>query len=84
MTFTIEALSAILRGAGGDFTSVVQAIIYLKRSRDMDSCIRILDEAEFPRARALFHMDVDICRDDLLCEIEVTAILRQRRGKRYE
>jgi enamine deaminase RidA (YjgF/YER057c/UK114 family) len=82
MEFTLEALSAILRAAGGDFAGVIQAMVYLKRSADLDSCVRILDKAEFPRARALFQLDVDICRDDLLCEIEVTALISQRHDPR--
>ena len=75
MVHTLEALYAILRDAGGNFSSVVQAVVYLKSSKDMDSCTRILADAGFPRSRALFQLGVDICRDDLLCEVEVTAVI---------
>lgn len=74
MAFTLEVVSAILSQEKGSFPNVAQAIVYLKRSEDMDSCLRILDEAGFPRARALFQLDVDVCRNNLLCEIEVTAV----------
>ena len=77
MTFTLEVVSAILSQENGSFPNVAQAIVYLKRKKDMDSCLRILDGAGFPRARALFQCDVDICRDNLLCEIEVTAVITQ-------
>jgi len=76
MTFTLEIVSAILSQENGSFSNVAQAIVYLKRSEDMDSCLRILDKAVFPRTRALFQLDVDVCRDNLLCEIEVTAVIK--------
>ncbi len=75
MAFTLEVVSAILSQANGSFSNVAQAIVYLKRREYMDSCLRILDQAGFPRARALFQLDVDVCRDNLLCEIEVTAVI---------
>lgn len=75
MVFTLEALSAILHEVDGNFSSIVQSVIYLKRSKDIGSCVSILDEAKFPRARALLQLDVDVCRDDLFCEIEVTAVI---------
>jgi enamine deaminase RidA (YjgF/YER057c/UK114 family) len=75
MAFTLEVVSAILKQENGGFSNVVQAIVYLKRSEDMDSCLRILDGAGFPRARALFQLNVDVCRDNLLCEIEATAVI---------
>jgi enamine deaminase RidA (YjgF/YER057c/UK114 family) len=75
MTFTLEVVSAILFQEKGSFSNVAQAIVYLKRSTDMDSCLRILDRAGFPSDRAIFQVDVDVCRDDLLFEIEVTAVI---------
>ena len=75
MVFTLEIVSAILSQENGSFSHVAQAIVYLKRSEDMDSCLRILDGAGFPHTRALFQLNVDVCRDDLLCEIEVTAVI---------
>jgi enamine deaminase RidA (YjgF/YER057c/UK114 family) len=75
MAFTLEIVSAILSQGNGSFSNVTQAIVYLKRRKDMDSCLRILDEVGFPRDRALFQVGVDICRDNLLCEIEATAVV---------
>jgi len=75
MAFTLEVVSAILSQEKGSFSNVAQAIVYLKRKKDMDSCLRIFDGVGFPRDRALFQIDVDICRDNLLCEIEVTAVV---------
>jgi enamine deaminase RidA (YjgF/YER057c/UK114 family) len=75
MAFTLEIVSAILNQAGGNFSHVAQAIVYLKRSEDMASCLRILDGTGFPGDRALFQLNVDVCIDNLLCEIEVTAVI---------
>lgn len=72
---TLDVLSALLREVDGSFSDIVQAAVYLKRSMDLDLCLRILDAVEFPRAKTLFHLDVDLCRDDLLCEIEATAVV---------
>jgi len=75
MAFTLEIVAAILSQVKGDFSNVAQAVIYLKRSKDMRSCMQMLEQAGFPRDRALFQLDVDVCRDELLFEIEVTALI---------
>lgn len=75
MAFTLEVLSTLLGEVGGDLSDVVQGMVYLKHGGDLDACLRLLDEAGFPRSRVLFQLDVDVCRDDLLCEIEATAVM---------
>jgi enamine deaminase RidA (YjgF/YER057c/UK114 family) len=75
MIFILEVLSNILQQVNGTFSDVAQAIIYLKRSKDYAPCLRLLDDAGFPRARTMFQIDTPVCRDDLLCEMEVTALL---------
>ena len=75
MAFALEIVSAILSQENGSFSNVAQAIVYLKRSEDMGSCLRILDEHGFSCDKVLFQLDVDVCREDLLCEIEVTAVI---------
>jgi enamine deaminase RidA (YjgF/YER057c/UK114 family) len=75
MTFTLDVVKALLHEAGGTFSNIAQAIIYLKNYKDLSSCIRILDEAGFPRGKVLFLLDVDICRELLLFEIEVMAVI---------
>ncbi|KUG22847.1 putative translation initiation inhibitor [hydrocarbon metagenome] len=75
MEFTLEIISAIMRQFRCDFSNIVQAAIYLKREKDMNQCLNIIDHAGFPRDRSLFQVGVDVCRDDLLCEIEATAII---------
>jgi enamine deaminase RidA (YjgF/YER057c/UK114 family) len=78
MEFTMEILSAILKQENCGFSNVAQAIVYLKRTKDMGDCFQMLDKVGFPRERALFQTGVDICRDDLLCEIELTAVATQK------
>ena len=75
MTFILEVLSNILHQVNGTFSDVAQAIIYLKRSKDFASCLRLLDETGFPCAKTMFQIDTPVCRNDLLCEMEVTALL---------
>lgn len=75
MEFTLEIISAILKQSQCDYSAIVQAMIYLKRVEDMDQCLHIIDQAGFPRDRALFQVGIDVCRDDLLCEIEATAVI---------
>jgi enamine deaminase RidA (YjgF/YER057c/UK114 family) len=75
MIFTLDVVKALLHEAGGTFPNMAQAIIYLKNSKDLSSCNRIIDEVGFPREAALFVLDVDVCRENLLFEIEVTAVI---------
>lgn len=75
MEFTLEIISAILNQLRCDFSNIVQAVIYLKREQDMNQCLKIIDKVGFPSNRSLFQVGVDVCRDDLLCEIEATAII---------
>jgi enamine deaminase RidA (YjgF/YER057c/UK114 family) len=75
LAFTLEVIAAILKQAGGNFANVAQAIVYLKRSEDLPNCLDLLDAAAFPRERTLFQLDTNICREELLCEIEVTAVI---------
>ena len=75
MTFILEVLSNILHQVNGTFSDIAQAIIYLKRSEDFASCLRLVDAAGFPCAKTMFQIDTPVCRDDLLCEMEVTVLL---------
>jgi len=72
--FTLEILQAILNEVQCDFSHVAQATVYLKKHADFDACKKISKKAGFPRERSLFQLDNHVCRDDLLCEIELTAI----------
>lgn len=72
---TLEVIAAILQRADGDFSHIVQGIVFLKRGTDLIDCRQVAAAAGFPLGRMLLLPDTDVCRDDLLCEIEVTAVL---------
>jgi len=75
MEFTLEILAAILKELKGNFSHTAQATVYLKRAENFNDCKRILERAGFPNERTLFQLDHHVCRDDLLCEIELTAVI---------
>lgn len=75
MEFTLEILAAILKEVNGDFSHISQSTVYLKNHKDFDTCKKILDKNGFPRERTLFQLDNHVCRDDLLCELELTAVI---------
>ena len=74
MACILEVVSAILHQVNGNFSDVAQTIIYLKRSKDLTSCLRLVEKAGFPCQKTMFQIDTPVCRDDLLCEMEVTAL----------
>jgi enamine deaminase RidA (YjgF/YER057c/UK114 family) len=74
LRFTLEILSAILSEVNGNFSHMAQATVYLKKHEDFNACLPILEGAGFPRTRTMFLTDTPVCRDDLLCEIELTAV----------
>ena len=81
LTYTLEILLAILKAVHGNFSQVVQAVVYLKRQEDFDPCLQILADSGFPCERALFQLDTAVCRDELLCEIELTAVTRRQQNR---
>lgn len=77
---TLEVIAALLAEAGGDFSTVAQGIVYLKRAEDLELCRLLLAAAGFPGERALFQVETPVCREELWCEIEVTAVLPRPAG----
>ena len=71
--YTMEVIKAILKSRSTDFSNVTRSIGYFKHAEDG----KLL--GEYCRANKLPQFPVivtenDICRDDLLFEIEVDAI----------
>ena len=69
---TMEVVGALLEGAGMGFADTTRAIAYFRRAEDIPAW------DEFCRAHGLTHLPVlaaecDICRDELLFEIELDA-----------
>lgn len=70
---TMDVVKVILESRGMDWTNVSRAIVYFKRAGDMpvwDDYCAAQGLADFPALR----VNNDICRDDLLFEIELDAI----------
>jgi enamine deaminase RidA (YjgF/YER057c/UK114 family) len=70
---TIEVVQAILRSRGMDWTDVTRALAYFKRAPDAFLFDAYRRESGLPQFPAIV-VENDICRDDLLFEIEVDAI----------
>lgn len=71
---TMKVVEAILDHAGMDFANTVTAITYFKHPRDY----HLFDEYCSEKALNLPHIKLhaDVCRDDLLFEIELDAVKR--------
>ena len=70
---TMEVVQAILRSRGMDWTDVTRSLVYFKRAPDASLFEAYRKDAGLPLFPAVV-VENDICRDDLLYEIEVDAI----------
>ncbi len=71
--YTMEVMKAILKSTSMDFSNVTRSIGYFKHAEDgklLDEYCRTNKLPQFP----VIITENDICRDDLLFEIEVDAI----------
>jgi len=69
---TMEVVRAILESRGMDWPDVTRAVAYLKHGRDLPALERFLRE-HLP-AIPVVAVENDICRDELLFEIEADAV----------
>jgi enamine deaminase RidA (YjgF/YER057c/UK114 family) len=70
---TMEVVQAILRSRGMDWTDVTRSLAYFKRASDAPLFEAYRKDGGLPLFPAVV-VENDICRDDLLYEIEVDAI----------
>lgn len=70
---TMEVVQAILKSRGMDWTDVTRSLAYFKRAADAVLFEAYRKDAGLPAFPAVV-IENDICRDDLLYEIEVDAI----------
>mgnify|MGYP006279480377 CR=1 FL=1 len=75
MARTFEVVGAILASRGMAWNNVVRLLAYLKDARDYPVYDRFMREQGYEQVPALV-VNCDICRDDLLFEIEVDALAR--------
>jgi enamine deaminase RidA (YjgF/YER057c/UK114 family) len=71
---TLEAVEALLEGAGGSLADVAQATAFLANPSDERSFDRIVARTGL-RDAPLVRNVADVCRDDLLFELDATAVL---------
>jgi len=79
--YTLEAVEALLQGAGAGLADVVQATAFLKNPGDGRSFERLVERSPL-RGAPLVTTVADVCRPDLLFEIDATAVVPVRRGPR--
>jgi enamine deaminase RidA (YjgF/YER057c/UK114 family) len=78
---TLEAVEALLEGAGGSLADVAQATAFLANPSDGRAFERICSRTRLAEA-PLVTTVADVCRHDLLFELDATAVLPAREGRR--
>jgi enamine deaminase RidA (YjgF/YER057c/UK114 family) len=78
---TLEAVEAVLQGAGASLADVGQATAFLANPGDARSFERTLERSRL-RGAPLVTTVADVCRADLLFELDATAVLPVRGGRR--
>jgi len=71
---TLDVVQAILESRGMDWKSVSRSIAYFKHAEDMGVLAACMRERGMPRLPGILA-HTDICRDDLLFELELDAIV---------
>ncbi|HXK10583.1 MAG TPA: Rid family hydrolase [Vicinamibacteria bacterium] len=79
--YTLDAVDALLDGAGSGLADVVQATAFLKNPCDGRSFDRLVERSPL-RDVPLVTTVADVCRPELLFEIDATVVVRPRRGAR--
>jgi enamine deaminase RidA (YjgF/YER057c/UK114 family) len=77
---TIEAIAALLEGAGASLRDVQQATVFLKNPCDVRSFERIAQRTGLDHVPPVTTV-ADVCREDLLVEIDATAVVPLRGGE---
>jgi len=70
---TLDVVQAILESRGMDWDSVSRSIAYFKHAEDPGVLAACMKERGMPRLPGILA-HTDICRDDLLFELELDAI----------
>lgn len=71
---TCDVILTLLQDNGCDFSAIAQSVLYLKKNEYLTESMMILTDLGFPLARTLIITNSDVCRPELLCEIEVIAL----------
>lgn len=73
IAYTMEVVQAILTAQGMDWNDVVRGVAYVKRRKDFDRFTEYCETHQLPDMPVGLVQN-DVCRDDLLFELEVDAI----------
>jgi enamine deaminase RidA (YjgF/YER057c/UK114 family) len=73
IVLTLEVVEGILKSLGMSYSGVTRANAYFKHTRDVPGLRKYCEKYGLPAARVVAAHS-DICRDELLFEIEVDAI----------
>jgi enamine deaminase RidA (YjgF/YER057c/UK114 family) len=76
---TLDTVAALLKSAGAAPQDVCQGTAFVKNARDVEPYERLLSGTAFA-GRPLITTVADVCRDDLLYELDAVAVLPARRG----
>jgi len=79
--YTLEAVAALLDGAGARLSDVGQATAFLSNPCDGRAFERIVERSDL-RGAPLVTTVADVCRDDLLFEIDAVAVVPLARARR--
>lgn len=71
---TMEVVQTILRSREMDWGDVTRSLVYFKRAKDAPLFRKYCDENGIPSFPAII-VENDVCRDELLFEIEVDAVV---------
>jgi enamine deaminase RidA (YjgF/YER057c/UK114 family) len=78
---TLEAVEALLEGANAGLSDLCQATAFLKRAADAPALERLVARSGIAGVPLVTTL-ADICRDDLLFEIDATAVVPVARRER--
>jgi enamine deaminase RidA (YjgF/YER057c/UK114 family) len=71
---TLECIGALLEDRGGGFANIVQATCFVKHATALAAYDEVVRRLRLPRIPTVTVL-ADVCRDDLLIEIEAVAII---------
>ncbi len=71
---TLETVASLLGAAGAGLDDICQATAFVKRAEDVDKYQRIVERMGFEKAPAVCTIG-DVCRPELLFELDATAVL---------
>jgi enamine deaminase RidA (YjgF/YER057c/UK114 family) len=77
---TLDNVESLLASGGAVFDDVCQATAFVKRPNDVERMQRILEQRGLQNLPMVCTID-DVCRDDLLVEIDATAAIPRPSGK---